>query len=134
MYNDEQMLSRLKRYHPDTYERMNKYEYVGFGEYVIKTDYSYYLYFPLNNNLQPFNPKIIYTHQTMFSILFSRRLKNILEYKKMSQRELSIESGINNRMITRYLSGETIPSSFMLGKLSEALNCHVNDLMYDPSI
>ena len=59
---------------------------------------------------------------------FSRKLKRKLIFKNMSQRELSLSSGIPYNTIRRYVGGETIPNVLSIKKISKALECDPSEL------
>lgn len=54
--------------------------------------------------------------------IFSKKLKAILEIKKIKPNELSIMTGIPKSGISQYLSGKIVPKYQNLDKIAKALN------------
>lgn len=50
------------------------------------------------------------------------RLNQALELRGMSAAELAKKSGLAKSSVSRYLTGENIPRSIAIGKMSQALN------------
>ena len=53
--------------------------------------------------------------------IIKERLNEALQIRKMTATELAKKSGINKSSLSRYLSGENIPRSLSIDKLSKAL-------------
>jgi len=61
---------------------------------------------------------------------FRRRLQSIMSRKWVTQEELAKRINTSQQMISRYLTGQSIPSALTLKKIADALDCNVNDF-YD---
>lgn len=61
---------------------------------------------------------------------FSIRLKNIMYQKTISQSELAKITGIPQSIISRYVSGTTLPSFYNADKIAKALDCSLDDFRY----
>lgn len=61
---------------------------------------------------------------------FRRRLQTIMNRKWVTQDELAQRINSSQQMISRYLTGQSIPSALTLKKIADALDCNVNDF-YD---
>ena len=60
---------------------------------------------------------------------FGRKLGQALCNRCISQSTLSERTGISQTMISRYISGNSIPSAYIIAKLARALECSLNELM-----
>lgn len=58
------------------------------------------------------------------------RLRKILYCKSISQKELAESSGIPQSTISKYINGETTPSSYAMDKIAKALDCSVDEFRY----
>lgn len=61
---------------------------------------------------------------------FSTRLYAIMKHRQMTQEELAEKVGTSQTMITRYINGYCVPSTIMLAKMARALNCSLDDFVY----
>ena len=61
---------------------------------------------------------------------FRRRLQTIMNRKWVTQEELARRINSSQQMVSRYLTGQSIPSALTLKKIADALDCSVNDF-YD---
>lgn len=61
---------------------------------------------------------------------FKRKLQTIMARNWVSQDELAKRIGSTQPMISRYLTGQSIPSAITLKKMADALNC-TTDEFYD---
>ena len=59
---------------------------------------------------------------------FSRRLCVAMEHRGMTQKALVEITGISQSALSYYMSGKKLPSGYMIGQLSEALNCSADFL------
>lgn len=60
--------------------------------------------------------------------LFSKNLKRVMEEDNISQKELADEIGVSQQMISKYISGENIPSVPILLEISDYLCCTLDEL------
>lgn len=77
----------------------------------------------LNNDYIVSNPKDGYY------LMFSRNLRSALNARRWDARTLSRNTGIQESNISRYLSGERLPSLYSFGLIVKALECDVEDLL-----
>lgn len=61
---------------------------------------------------------------------FKRLLQTLMNRAWVNQDELANRIGSSQQMVSRYLTGESIPSAITLKKIARALNCSVDDF-YD---
>jgi transcriptional regulator with XRE-family HTH domain len=64
-----------------------------------------------------------------FIDIFSRNLRDAMNYCNMTQRELADASGLDESVISRYLRGHVMPSTRCLVNIAYALDCRVEDLI-----
>ena len=64
-----------------------------------------------------------------FIDIFGDNLRDLMEERGFSQRELSKESGVSNVTISRYIKKERMPTAKSLVTLSIALECDLDDLV-----
>ena len=60
---------------------------------------------------------------------FGRNLKSLLNDSCMCQRELSDMTGIPESTISRYISGDLMPSLKNIVRIMQALGCNFEDLI-----
>ena len=70
------------------------------------------------------------TDDSQMRLNFRRRLQTIMNRKWVTQEELARRINSSQQMISRYLTGQSVPSALTLKKIADALDCNVNDL-YD---
>lgn len=61
---------------------------------------------------------------------FRRKLQTIMNRKWVTQEELAKRINSSQQMISRYLTGQSIPSAITIKKIADALGCSVDDF-YD---
>lgn len=61
--------------------------------------------------------------------LFSKNLKQLMKEENINQNELADEIGVSQTMISRYISGQCMPSFLTVVKMSEALFCSLDDFI-----
>ena len=54
--------------------------------------------------------------------IIKNRINEAMSLRGMTAAELASKSGLNKSSISRYLSGENVPRSVAIGKMSKALN------------
>ena len=61
---------------------------------------------------------------------FAYRLRSIMRHRGIIQEDLADMTGTSQVMISRYVSGESIPSAIKLNKIAKALRCSMDDFFY----
>jgi transcriptional regulator with XRE-family HTH domain len=61
---------------------------------------------------------------------FGKRLIRRMYDKRMSQKELSSETGISEQMLSRYINGKSTPSFYIVDKIAKVLNCSTDEFRY----
>lgn len=67
--------------------------------------------------------------KTEVANIFSGNLISLMNEFGYTQRTLSIDSGISESSISRYISGTRLPDVKALINISLALNCSIDDLL-----
>lgn len=66
--------------------------------------------------------------EEMFKEEFARRLRKKIKHKGMSIEDFAIAAGISKQSLHKYLNGTSIPSAYVLMKISTTLNCSISEL------
>lgn len=61
---------------------------------------------------------------------FKTSLQKIMKRKFVDQTELAKRIGVSQAMISKYVSGDSIPNAIVLKKIAKALNCSIEDFYY----
>lgn len=68
---------------------------------------------------------------TQMRLSFRRKLQSIMNRKWVTQDELATRINSTQQMISRYLTGQSIPSALTIKKIADALECSVDDFYDD---
>jgi len=69
-------------------------------------------------------------NDSQMRISFRRKLQLIMNRKWVTQEELAKRINSSQQMISRYLTGQSIPSAITIKKIADALDCKVDEF-YD---
>ena len=58
---------------------------------------------------------------------FKRRLQIMMDRKWVNQEELAHRIGSSQQMVSRYLTGQSVPSAITLKKIADALECSTDE-------
>lgn len=61
--------------------------------------------------------------------LFSKNLKQLMKENNVTQEDLANDIGVDRSMISRYTTGQSIPSFLTVIRMSEALFCSLDDFI-----
>jgi DNA-binding XRE family transcriptional regulator len=115
--NEEDILS---------YEALNEHDLLITYKNGKKEIYDTY-----NNTSRRINhPDSENMNDSQMRLNFRRRLQTIMNRKWVTQDELAKRINSSQQMISRYLTGQSIPSALTIKKIADALDCNVNDF-YD---
>lgn len=125
------MISEYKwRYGSDdnsevNYEMLNPIELL-----VTMRDSKKYIYNDYRKSIRllPANSMNLTDEQIIWEFCF--RLKSMLEQRGMTQKELSMLTGISEHTISKYMSFTGTPNFINLDKICKALNCSADDFRY----
>lgn len=107
-----------------SYEALNEHDLLITYKNGVKEIYDTY-----NNTSRRVN-RIDQTNDSEMRLNFRRRLQSIMNRKWVTQEELARRINTSQQMISRYLTGQSIPSALTIKKIADALDCNVNDF-YD---
>lgn len=62
---------------------------------------------------------------------FKYKLQRLIKNNEISQSELASQVGVSQQTISKYISGECMPSFVALKRLAKALHCSTEDFYYD---
>ena len=65
---------------------------------------------------------------------FKERLNIMLTRSCINQSELAKKLGTSQQMVSRYISGKDMPSTYIINKIINILNCELDDLFLIPYI
>lgn len=89
-----------------------------------------YIYDTYQGSFSGFYPENHELTDAEWNRSFKTRLRRIMNRNDITQEELADRLNVSRRTITRYVNGETIPSSLMLKKISLALDCPLDEFFY----
>ena len=69
--------------------------------------------------------------ETRLLEIYSTNLNQIMKDEKMTQEKLSDEIGINQSMISRYITGQSLPSFLTAVKIAEVLGYQIDDFLLE---
>lgn len=61
--------------------------------------------------------------------IFSNNLRRMMNEDKMTQGDLAKEINVDQSMISRYVSGQSLPSLLTTIKIADALFCSIDELI-----
>lgn len=99
---------------------------------IIFTDGKKYIYDTYTGYHRFLKYKSSHLSKEEWNYEFRLRLKEILQRKKITQHELSNKIKTSQTMISRYLTGESIPTAYTINKIIDALECKVSELIFIP--
>ena len=128
--NKREFAERLKLMYRPIFERAVGYEEVSPTEMIVKTDDGHvYLYDTWGDTIRHM-PSDSDMDKDRFAMEVGERIRRIMDKRGITQEELSESTGISQTMISRYILGKNIPGLHAADKISRALRCTVNDLLY----
>ena len=65
-----------------------------------------------------------------FAFQFRRRLFKMLEDRFMTQKELAEKLEMDESQLSKYITGRTMPSFYIVDRIAKALNCSLDELRY----
>lgn len=130
-YLSDTMIENFKIDFPRDAVQIMYYEPIGYDCLEIKLmDGTTIIYDNFNRSARNLPKDSHNITEEEFRREFGYRLRRIMEYKHITQVELSEKSGIPQCHISGYINGKRTPSSYNLDKLAKALRCSVDDFRY----
>lgn len=75
--------------------------------------------------------KIKDNNDEQLKLSFKRKLQTLMNRRWITQEELAKRINTSQQMISRYLTGQSIPSAITLKKIADALDCNINEFYDD---
>lgn len=69
-----------------------------------------------------------------FKLEFSKRLQELMARRHVTQEYLADKLGTRQSMVSRYITGDSLPSTYMTAKIIDILDCKLEDLLFIPTI
>lgn len=130
-YLSEQMLENFKMNFSTDAAQIMYYEPIGYDCLEIKLmDGTTVIYDDIHRSARNLPKDSNRITEEEFRREFGYRLRRIMEYKHVSQLELSERTDIAQYLISDYINGKRTPSSYTLDKIAKALRCSVDDFRY----
>ena len=63
--------------------------------------------------------------------LFSKNLKRMMKEDNIKQEDLANEIGVSREMISRYVTGQSMPTFLTVVKIADFLFCSVDDFLIE---
>lgn len=104
----------------ESYEALNEHDLLITYKNGIEE-----IYDTFSNSSRRVN-NIEYQDDFKIRLNFKRKLQIIMNRKWVTQEELAKRINSSQQMISRYLTGQSIPNIITIKKIAEALNCDVN--------
>lgn len=104
----------------ESYEALNEHDLLITYKNGIEE-----IYDTFSNSSRRIN-NIEYQDDFKIRLNFKRKLQIIMNRKWVTQEELAKRINSSQQMISRYLTGQSIPNIITIKKIAEALNCDVN--------
>ena len=128
---EESLLRNFEMLDPFSYSRMTSYEMPDkFSLIVTLDDGSKLLYDDMEDSTRYLNldPTSL-TDDEMLNE-FRYRLRHAMRSRGYNQLMLAEDAGISEVMISRYLTGVSVPSFLNVMKIAKALKCSLDELWY----
>lgn len=123
----ENLLRNLEAYDPTLYEHMESYRQISnFELVVVRDDGRKYLYDDMLHGFRRLADDSDNMTEEQVKREFGRRLKQMLNIKGMTQKELSEAIGVSQISLSKYITGDAAPSFPKVDKIAKVLNCSVD--------
>ena len=70
----------------------------------------------------------IHDEELVWRKKFGNKLKRLIHKKDMTQGEFAEELGVIDTTISKYITGERMPSPYRIQQIVNVLDCNINDL------
>ena len=67
--------------------------------------------------------------ESVWGAEFGSNLQNVIRSKKVTQSQLAKKLGITEAMLSRYIHGTAIPSTYKTCQIANALECNICELI-----
>lgn len=125
----EVLINQFKLYYPDFYN--NAIDWWKSGPYHITflLDNNDRVEFDGSDNTIRWSRSAdLFTDNDEYKKEIGRNIKKFMTYRGLNQQEVSEQIGITQAMLSRYITGSSMPRLDKLNHLAHVLNCEVTDL------
>ena len=130
--NSEILIKQFELYYPDYYNRVIDWWKSGPYYITFLLDNNDRIEFDGSDNTIRWIRKIDRcVDSDEFRKEIGRNIKKFIIYKGLNQQEVSERVGITPAMLSRYITGTSIPGIDKINKLANVLGCRVGDLIGD---
>lgn len=125
------MIANCEAYYPFLLDDVVMTANIGHDELLIETREGLrYIYDDLEKTFRRISKNSGDVTEEEFRREFGIRLRSVMWRIGLTQDELSERSGISQSAISKYMRGKSIPSLYILRKLTKAMGCSVEDFTY----
>ena len=123
---------KLERYFPELIDEIVKTKDLKYAEVILYLKDDTVLRFDgIENRIKELPSPMEDMTDTEYKIELGLRIRRAMAFNRVSQDELSCRTGISQSVISRYMTGKLHPSTRVIHRISRAIGCTVEDLIYD---
>lgn len=125
----EGMLNQFEQYYPTMAARTIDWWASGRMSITVKlSDGTLFDYSPMDNSIRRVRVDEYETDETVIRKEFGSNLQKLIPFSGMSKSELAEKVGITNAMLSRYISGKSMPSVSKAYHIAKAIGCRIDEL------
>lgn len=123
---------KLERYFPELLDEIIRYEELKYAEVILYLkDGSIFRFDGIENRLKELPSSMGDMSDTEYKIELGLRIRRAMAFNRVNQDELSYRTGIPQSTISKYITGKLLPSTRVIHKISRAIGCGIDDIVYD---
>lgn len=127
----EEVLRNFSMYFPSFAKNMKSYKYNPPFEITVEMNDGFMLIFnSMTNSFRRLPRNCNAMSEEECKREFGFRLQNMMGRRRITQKELSEKTGIQQCLISKYINGKSAPSFYNLDKIARALGCSTEDFRY----
>lgn len=128
----DSMLQNLKLYFPSIAESMVSYQESDNFEITVQCDDgSSFVYDDLDKTIRAIPADGGIGDESVWRREFGRRLRKRMIRNGLTQEDLANMVGISQSMLSNFMTGRSMPGLYIVDKLARALDCSVDDFIYN---
>ena len=125
------MISNYKRFYESTTNLELEYKIINPVELLVTMkDGKQYIYNNYRNSIRLLPEDSMHLTNEQITFEFCFRLESMLEQRGLTQKELSMMTGISEHTISKYMSFAGTPNFINLDKICKALDCSADEFRY----
>lgn len=123
---------KLERYFPELLNEIEHYKDLKYAEVILYLkDGTVFRFDGIENRLKELPSNMEDMTDEEYKVEFGLRLRRAMAFNRVNQDELSYRTGIAQPSLSRYITGKSIPTVRVIHRISRAIGCTVEDLIYD---